>query len=618
MDNRFGVKDFVLFLLVGLIAVLFVVKMVQDDRQWDQLRQANTTLQSHTRDLTRITNLLREGVPTTSPTTQPSDQPVGSSAAGQDDAFERIRQAHAQPDYAEGDFFINADQTPPDRLTPIISADLFSATVQSYVLESLIDRDPDTLQWKPKVARSFQVSQDGLTIDFELRRDVVFSDGSPLTADDVVWTYNWIMNPEVQAPRQRIYYEKIAQVQSDDPYHVRFIFKEPYFLSLSVAGGLEILPRHFYEKYTPDQFNTSVGLLMGSGPYRLADSVNWRPEPGKPIELVRNERYWGPAPSFDRIIWRIIENPAARLTAFRNGEIDRLGALPEQYVQLLKDEELRRRVNNYEMMLPASGYMFIGWNEKRNGQATPFADQRVRQAMTMLIDRQAIIDQVLLGYGNIATGPFNPLGKQNDPSIKPWPYDPQRAIALLKEAGFSDRNGDGVIDTPEGQPFHFEISYPSTSTTLERVALQAKDSLQRAGILAEPRPTEWSVLLERMDQRDFDASILGWGGTIESDIYQMFSSTSMAGTGDNNVQYSNPRLDEVMSQARRTVDEEARNKLWHEAHAILHEDQPYTFLFNSKALMFVDKRFHNIQRVRTGLNPLLEWYVPEDQQKWTH
>ena len=609
MENRFGLKDFVLMVLMVVAIVLIVLKMIQDDRQWDQLRLASATLQEHTRDLARIQGMLREGVAVNAN----AGQSVGPVL---DDAFTRIREAQKAKDYAIGDFYVNSDQTPPDKLTPIISSDLFSTNLQKFVLETLLDRDPDTLEWKPLLARSWKVSEDGLTISFEMRRDATFSDGTPVTADDVIWTFNWIMNPDVEAPRVRMYYDKLTSVVKQGDHGVVFTFKEPYFKSLEVAALLEVLPSHFYSQFTPKQFNESVGILMGSGPYRLADPKNWSPQPGRPIELIRNERYWGPQPPFEKLMWRIMENPAARLTAFRNGEIDILTALPEQYVQLLKDPDLLKRSQHFEMMRPTSGYLYAGWNTKREGKETPFKDKRVRQAMTLLTDRNAIIDQVILGYGNVATGPFHPLSKQSDPSIAPWPYDPERAKSLLREAGFIDRNNDGVLDGPDGKPFRFDISYPSTSTTLERAALMMKDSFQRAGIIGTPRPTEWSVLLKNMDERKFDSAILGWGGTLETDLHQVFHSDMIKGTGDNNTQYSNPELDKVIEQARTTMDEEKRNKLWHKAQAILHEDQPYTFLFNSKTLAFVDGRFKNIQRVRTGLNPALEWYVPVDQRKW--
>lgn len=610
MEHRFTIKDFFIFLLLAIVILILIVKMVQDDRQWDRLRQVNTELRQHTEDLARIQRMLAQGITDGGKTAQ--QRPVDL-----DDAFARIRAAQQNPDYAIGDYFVDSDQTPPDKLTPIISSDLFSSTLQSFVLDSLLERDPDTLEWKGKVARAYKISPDGLRMEFNLREDVVFSDGQPLTADDIVWTYKWIMNDKVQAPRLRVYYDKIASVEQEGKYRVVFTFKEPYFKSLEVAAGLEIMPSHFYGQFTEEQFNTSVGLLMGSGPYRMADPKGWKPEPGRPVELIRNERFWGEPPPFDKLIWRIIENPAARLTAFRNGEIDRFGATPEQYALLLKDPSILEKAQNYEMMRPSAGYIYIGWNQKRDGKPTPFADKRVRQAMTMLINRQTIIDEILLGYGNIATGPFNPLGKQHNKDIQPWPYDPKRALALLREAGFTDRNNDGVMDAPDGQPFRFNLAYPSTSTTLERVSLLVQDSLKRAGVLGTPRPTEWSVMLKDMDERKFDAAILGWGGTLESDLFQIFHSSMMEGTGDNNVQYSNPELDKVIEQARVTVDEEKRNDLWKKAHAILHEDQPYTFMFNNKSLVFVDKRFRNVQRVTVGLNPIVEWYVPANLRKWS-
>ena len=149
--------------------------------------------------------------------------------------------------------------------------------------------------------------------------------------------------------------------------------------------------------------------------------------------------------------------------------------------------------------------------------------------------------------------------------------------------------------------------FPSSGETFKRVVLFLKDTFALAGVELEPEPTEWSVLIKRLDQRDFDACSLGWSGGIEDDPYQIFDSSQIAGTGDNFIGYRSPELDKVMEQARATVEEDKRMPLWHEVQRIIHEDQPYTFLYTRKSLVFIDKRFQNIQRVTTGLNARLEW-----------
>ncbi|HEX7009402.1 MAG TPA: peptide-binding protein [Phycisphaeraceae bacterium] len=653
MDNRFGFKDLVFTLLLAVFIISVWLAMKQMDRHGDVLRSIDQKLTDQTRDLARLRRLLDQGSLALNArhSSNPGPATQGSSDQGespaQADPFARIRAVQQNPDYALGDFYVDVFAVVPDRLTPLVSSDVYASTVQSYVLESLAQRDPETLEWQPLIASDWTIEDNTgawraymqrqgaegaataptaddperpipLAITFRLRPGVVFSDGEPLTADDVVFTFDWIMNPEVEAPRERAYYEKIQRVEKVDELAVRFVFKEPYYQAFELAAVMPILPEHFYSRWTPQEFNQSTGLLMGSGPYRLEDPESWRPEPGKNIELVRNERYWGEPPAFDRLVWRIIENDAARLTTFRNGDIDEFPAQPEQYQMLLKDPDVQNRTQHFEFQSPTAGYLYIGWNQQRNGKPTIFADRRVRQALTMLIDRQRIVDEVMLGYAQVVSGPFNPLSPQSDPSVEPWPYDPTRAAALLKEVGFEDRNRDGVLELPDGRPLRFELNYPAGSEVFERIVLFIKDTLARGGVVMDPKPLEWSVLLQRVkDDRNYDAVSLGWSGTIESDPYQIFHSSQIPAPGDNSTSYANPRLDALIEQARMTVNEEERMPLWHQVHRILHEDQPYTFLFTRKTLVFFDGRIKNIQRTRLGLNPLQEWYVPQEQRKWS-
>lgn len=626
MENRFGFRDLVICVLLVVMIGTVWLAMVQLDQQKVILLQIVTALKEQTGDLSKIRRAVEEGGPAASASgagasAQASAATKPSAGDGWEglgvDPFARVKAAQKMPGYAVGDNYISAFAVLPDRLTPLVSQDAYASNIQNYVLESLAGRDPDTLEWVPQLAKSWKISADGLRFEFQLRKGVVFSDGEPLTVDDVVWTFNWIMNPEVEAPRARAYYEKIASVEKTGPDRVAFTFREPYFEAFALASGMEVLPRHFYGSFSPKDFNRSIGALMGSGPYRLPDPKNWQREPGKPIELIRNERYWGERAPFDRMIFRVIDNEAARLTTFRNGDMDSIGPTPEQYQTMLKDEALLARTQHFEFDDPGAGYLYVGWNQKRAGKPTLFADKRVRQAMTMLIDRETICQKLMLGYATVATGPFSRITKQSNPNIKPWPYDVAAAQKLLKEAGFVDKDGDGVLDSPDGQPLRFKLVYPSSSEQYQRVVLFIKDTCARAGVAVEPAPADWAIMIKKLEQRDFDAITLGWSGGIETDPYQIFNSKQMEGTGDNSISYSNLDLDKLMDQARATVIESERMPLWHKVHEILHEDQPYTFLYTRKSLSFLDKRIKNVQRVTTGLNPRTEYYVPSDQWKWT-
>jgi peptide/nickel transport system substrate-binding protein len=622
MDRQFTLKDLVLFATLGLLIVLLLVAMYMVDRQWLKLAAMEHSLQEQAQDMRALRGQLVELERRIRSGEVVAGARGETAAVQQGDAFDRAYAASLQPDYAEGDWVVTAFGTGLQTITPLVSSDAYASQVQSHVLESLLTRDPQTLEWVGLLAKSWQVSDDGLTFTFQLRPEARFSDGEPLTAADVAFTFEFIMNPKIAAPRERAYYSKVESVTATGAHEVVFRFREPYFNALSLAGGLAVLPQHFYAQYLekPEAFNQSKGLLLGSGPYRLGDARGWTPDQGM-VELRRNPRYWGRVqPPFERVIWRVIENDSARLTTFRNGDIDAYSARPLEYRRLLDDAALTRRTQRFEYMSPVSGYSYIAWNQGGDGRPSRFADRRVRQAMTWLTDRQRIIDEVFLGYAEVAVSPFNPRSRQHDPALQPRPFDIEQAKALLREAGYEDRDGDGVIEDAEGRPFAFELTYFQDSEDTKRMVLLLRDIYARAGVLLKPKPAEWAVMIEAIQKRDFDAITLGWTSGIETDIYQIFHSSQIEGQADNYIGYRNSELDRLIDAARATVDEEARMPLWQAAERILYEDQPYTFLMRRQQLLFLDRRFRNLEVTRMGLNfqilPI-EIYVPAPEQKYT-
>ncbi|MDE0455959.1 MAG: ABC transporter substrate-binding protein, partial [Chromatiales bacterium] len=390
MEKRFTLKDFLLFSAICAVLVALLVAMYMIDRQWNMMARMRATMQEQAEDLRALRSDLkaldrrvesgalaapRRTAPQTSPDADPgtATAPPSDPAAAQ--VFERAAAATRLADYAPGDWLVRAFGVGLSTITPLISQDAYASDVQSYVQESLLSRDPDTLEWEGLIARSWEIGADGLAISFRLRDGVAFSDGRPLTADDVAFTFAFIMNEAIAAPRDRAYLEKIESVEAVSPLEVVFRFREPYFNALALAGGMAVMPRHFYEPYLaePATFNESKGLLLGSGPYRLADPKSWTPDLGI-VELERNPRYWGPsAPSFDRILWKVIENDSARLTTFRNRDIDSYTARPREYQGLLDDTAFREQTRNFEFMNAVAGYSYIGWNQRRGGEPTRFA-----------------------------------------------------------------------------------------------------------------------------------------------------------------------------------------------------------------------------------------------------
>jgi len=646
MENRFGFKDFFLFLLVVVVIIMLGLAMKQYDRQYQLVLELRDQGHDQLQELEAIHRDLQWGGASAS-TSRPSlsEQTQGA------DAFPSLRALRDEGKYDQGDWLVQNFEAGVGKVTPLIAGDLYAAVIQSRVMETLAYVDNDTLKFAPLLATSWTITDnskawrqyvDGhkkagvddddisaapecppaVIIDFKLRHSVIFSDSSPFTADDVVFTYDWVMNPKVDAPTDRSFLRRVKSVEKLSDDEVVFKFKVPYYQSFITASGINILSKNFYSKYTPEQFNDSVGLLIGTGPYRLSSPTEWKPTTGK-IELFRNQRYWGLAPSFDRLVFYQVENDTTNLVMYGNGDLDIVGLFPEQY-QLVKDKH--EYMDHSQLMIyesPLSGYAFIGWNQVRDGKPTVFADKRVRQAMTMLTDREGICKTIYRGFAVPAPGPYDAKSPQHDPALVDWTYNPDKAKALLKEAGIEDRTGNGVMTLPDGKPFSFKFTYPAKSPTIDRMMQFIRDCYARVGVDAELDPVDWTVIDQRMKSHGFDAISFGWsGGSLEDDIQQMFLSSQIKDQGDNFVSYNNPLFDAALEDAEFTLDDAQRMGKWHKCERILHDDQPYTFLINTKAIRLFDKRIQNVHVAPTGLNLVqswampIPWYVPTAQQKY--
>lgn len=509
----------------------------------------------------------------------------------------------------EGDWLVWAFRVEPKTLNQISAEnDIYARWITvPYVFEPLLCYNDDTMELEPWLAEKYEVSDDGLEITFHLRKDVFFSDGLPVTADDCLFTYRTIMNPKVDAANIANLYIDVDRAEKIDDRTVKFVMKRPYFKALENLSfwDIGILPEHIYRFNDAEQFNKRVSEPVGSGPYVFE---KW--ETGRQVVLRRNENYWGQKPKLKKIIYKFIPNAAAAVQALRSHQVDIVIPEPEQFADLLGDIEFNRQFSCLSYWVPWTPFFYIGWN----ADTVFFADRRVRLAMTHIINCEQIVSQLLKGQGRIITGPFYIFGTQNDPNITPWPFDVEKAKLLLDEAGWTDTDGDGLRDK-NGVPFRFKFTYAGSYTLYERLAKLLKDSAAKVGIDVVPEPLEWSVIIGRLNDRDFESVVMGLGGDILQDPYQLCHSSQIGGGGSNYVGFRDKQADEIIEQARRTLQRIERDRLYHRLDRILHEQQPYTFLFTRPTQRLVDKRFENVIIYKLGPK-YWQWYVPKDKQRY--
>lgn len=501
----------------------------------------------------------------------------------------------------DGDWLIYHLLSEPATLNPITATDAAESTINGGVYETLIERDDATLDLVPLLAESWEISNDKLSFTFKLREDVKWHDGVQFTAADVVFSYNSIMSPEVDSPHLRSYYQEILSVEVLNKFEVKFTYSRPYFLALEFCGGMPIVPKHIFEKGNFNK-NPAGRSPVGTGPYKFVKWVT-----GREIVLEKNSDYWGKKPNLEKIVFKTISDPTVAFQVLKRQEIDFSRLTPIQWDRQSDTKNFKNNFNKYSYFRP--NYSFIGWNSKKPF----FEDKNVRKAMTHLLNRKLILEKVLLGLGAIVSSPFYLNSPEYDKSIEPYSYDPNEAKKLLDEAGWIDRDGDGIRDK-NGEKFEFEFLLPSGSDTGEKIATIFKEELDKIGIIMKIRKTEWAVFTTRLNERKFDAVTLAWSMGVESDPYQIWSSTQTE-KGSNFVGFENKKADDLIEEARKEFDREKRIELYRKFSEIVHEEQPYTFLFCRKSTVAVNNRFENVEVYPLGLDPI-EWYVPKAYQKY--
>lgn len=513
--------------------------------------------------------------------------------------------AGATPAY--GDTIYTRMPVEMKNLNPLDTPDFYAQRAVSHVFDTLLWRDPLTLALSGHVAESWAAAADHLSYTFTIRDGVTFSDGHPLTVEDVKFTYDKMMDPKTNCPDIRGYYEDVTSCDIVDAKTVRFTCKKPFFLHEIMLGDLPVLPKHFYE---PMDFNASENHRkpLGSGPYVFD---GW--DTNQQLNFSRNKQYWGDALGrgghFDKLVWRFVPDDNAAMQMALRGDLDEMTLLPKEWVGEAATPKYEAQFNKISYDSPA--FWYIGWNQRKPF----FADKRVRRAMTLLLDRETIREKILYGLAEQLTGCFMPGTDEYEASLTPLPFDPAAAAKLLDEAGWIDSNGNGIRDK-DGVEFSYELLLASHSEEWAQYATIHQEELKRQGIEMKIRPLEWANMLEMVDKRNFDSVILGWSMTADPDMYQIWHSSQME-KGSNYVGFNVPEADKIIEEFRASFDRDARVAMCHRFHEILYDEQPYTFLFTPKKLMGVSKRVENVVMYplfRT--RPYLEWYVPVAQQKY--
>lgn len=502
------------------------------------------------------------------------------------------------PDY--GGRIIMGSIGEPSNLIPYLASDSASQEVAGWLYTAPLEYDKN-LNIVKLAAETWEVLEDGTFMRFKLREGLKWQDGAPLTADDVTFTYKLMVNPNTPTAYAADFLN-IAEYRQTGPLSFEVRYNAPYARS-AITWMHPILPKHVLEGQ--DIATTPFARHpIGAGPYKLK---SW--ETGGRIVLEANDLYFKGRPYLDEVVYRIIPDLTTIFLEAKAGKIDFLGLTPQQYLRQTNGPEWEKNWKKYKYLSP--GYTFLGFN-----LTSPlFSDERVRRALAYAINREAVIKGALMGLGEPTIGPYKPGTWVYNTALTPYPFDPERAKNMLAEAGWSPGK-DGVLEK-DGRRFSFTILVNQGNDERVKVATILQQQFKALGVECSIRTVEWAAFLkEFVNKGNYDALILAWNILDDPDIFDVWHSSAISENGLNFVHYSNREVDELLEKARATADKAERKRLYDRFQEILHQEQPYLFLYVPYALPMVQARFRGIEPAPAGITYNFDrWWVPKALQR---
>ncbi len=467
-------------------------------------------------------------------------------------------------------------ESDPTNIDPRFGTDVNSARVYQLTSNGLIRKDPK-LNLIPDLAERWE-NPDDKTYIFYLKQGITFHDGTEFTAEDVKYTFESILDPEMNSPKASPY-KKIESIDIIDPYTVKFTLKE-VFSPFLIEMVQKIVPKKAAEAQEDMKFTDS---LVGTGPFKL---VEWTHD--EQVVLEANRDYFGGAPKVEKLVLKIIPDDTVRFLELKQGGVDLIqNAISPDMVPIAETTENLKVITEESIII-----YYLGFNLEDQ----ILKNVKVRQAIAYAIDRQAIIKHLMKGQASPATGLLSPANWAYESDVNIYDYDVEKAKVLLDEAGYPDSDGDG----PEPR---FKIVYKTSTNALRiRIGEVLQDQLKKAGIeVSEIQTFEWAKFYEDIKSGNFQMYTLRWVGITEPDIFHsIFHSSMVPPEGRNRGRYRNPKIDELTEKGRLTVDVEERKKIYGDIQKILAEELPYIFLWYPHNIVVMNKRVQGFSMYPDG------------------
>ena len=474
----------------------------------------------------------------------------------------------------------------PSRLNPILANDSASSEISDWLFNGLFKYDKDG---NPTVdlAKSYNFETPTKLI-IKLRDNVLWHDKEKFTSKDIIFTYEKIIDPKV-FNSIKSNFQEVQSVKALDDYTIEVIYKKPYFKAIE-TWMVGILPYHLL-KNDKDLMTSSFNKNpIGTGSYKLKEFKQ-----GQDIELIANEDYFEGKPKIEKILYQFLPDPNTSFLYLKQQKLD-IGGLSPIQVDRQLDDNFK---NNYTIMQkPSFSFSYLGFNLK----SEKFKDIKVRQALSLAINRQELVDILFFGYGKVCNGPFLPGSFAYNEEIKTITQDINKAKELLKEAGYDENN-----------PFSFEVVTNTGNDIRINAALILQYQLQKAGIKMNIRVMEWQAFLNTVvHPRNFEAVLLGWSMALMPDAYPIWHSSSNKLGGFNFVSYENKEVDNLIEKGNNTVNREELGKIYKEIFKIVTDDLPYLFLYIPDSISAVNKNIKNVEPSFVGImHNQKDWEIKE-------
>ncbi len=520
----------------------------------------------------------------------------------------------------------------PDGLHPFNDNSAIRSYIFNYTQKTLIKLDIKSLEYIPSLVKNMpKASEDNLSFEYEIKKGVLWDDGTELNAEDVAFSVKLMLCPLTNNAQIRSNYNTVIKSIKLDPINPmkftmyaqnvhwdnKFIFSELFIQQKSLWDPKRLLDSVSFVNLLSEKFNETEELQEWFNSYNNADN-SYRPnllvglgayqvtqwEASQYITIEKKENWWGNKDTSvynkaypDKIIFKIIKEDASSYLALKNQEIDvttRIGT-----VKLMKLQEREYFNTNYDSdFLDQYSFSYMGLNMKPDGikQKPFFIDQKVRRAMAYLIPVDEIIEVMMHGKGSRQASLISPLKSTYNDTLKLIPLDIEKAKELLTESGWVDTDGDNIRDKMINgikTPFSFKLSYMSSPSSTE-IVLMIKESIYKAGVVAEPTPMDFTLFYKNAMDHNFDAMMGGWGGSASySNPMQLWHTSSWVTKGSNFCGFGDAESDALIEEANLTLDKEKHNNALLKLQAKVYEDQPYVFLYATKRKFAIHKRFNN-------------------------